>query len=208
MMSNVIRYAGSVTLAVITTLSAFFVMHLLIRNDGTYVPPEEPLALIRFEQIEILPEIDTEDPFVKPEREQIEPQPELEIPDSVVDIDPVDFEIPKVARAGMPELPPGFGQPGRRAGTGGEAVCNTRVAPLYPRDMALRGIEGSVTVAFTITTAGTVRDVEVIGSGPQRGFDQAARNAVARWKCEPRMVNGAVVEQRVTQTIDFKLDGS
>ena len=62
-----------------------------------------------------------------------------------------------------------------------------------------------VTVRFTITAAGTVRDAIVIDSRPPRVFDQAALRAILRWTFKPRMVNGVAVERVAIQTFDFTL---
>lgn len=203
------RYLGSVSVAVGVTLSTFFAMHLLIRNDASLVTPTEAVASIRFERIDIVPEIDPEPPFVKPDRKDPEPFTPVLTPKVHTPIEPPPIEPPRViqgrtgpgVRIGPPVGP-------RSPESTSDVSCLTRVSPQYPREMAMRGIEGQVSVAFTITEAGTVRDIQIVGSSPRGGFDEAARRAVARWTCEPGTVNGAAVEQRVTQIIDFKLDES
>jgi len=36
-------------------------------------------------------------------------------------------------------------------------------------------------------------------------FDRAALESVARWRYEPRVVNGAIVDQRVSARVRFEL---
>lgn len=68
-----------------------------------------------------------------------------------------------------------------------------------------RGVEGSVRLAFTITPAGKVTDIEVVESQPRGTFDRAAENAVASWTYRPFIENGVPVAKRVTQVLDFEL---
>lgn len=82
-----------------------------------------------------------------------------------------------------------------------------RVNPEYPRRAQERGIEGWVHVRFTITAAGTVKDLVVVDSEPKGVFDEAASKAVLRWRYNPRVENGVAVERPGEQTlIRFKLE--
>jgi protein TonB len=82
-----------------------------------------------------------------------------------------------------------------------------RVNPEYPRRALERGIEGWVHVRFTITAAGTVKDVVVVDSEPKGVFDEAAVKAVLRWRYNPKVENGVAVERVGEQTlIRFKLE--
>lgn len=105
-----------------------------------------------------------------------------------------------------------YGQaPGMALGSGivpaseGDLLPLVRISPQYPRRAARRGLEGSVTVAFIITKEGSVRDPEVIESHPSGIFEQAALQAVKRWKFKPKRIEGQLVEQRATQEIEFNL---
>ena len=57
--------------------------------------------------------------------------------------------------------------------------------PDYPQAALEQRISGSVTIGFTLDTAGRPRDVRVIESSPPKVFDRAALNAVSRWRYEP-----------------------
>ena len=82
-----------------------------------------------------------------------------------------------------------------------------RVNPDYPRRALERGIEGWVHVRFTITAAGTVKDLVVVDSEPKGVFDEAASKAVLRWRYNPKVENGVAVERVGEQTlIRFKLE--
>lgn len=71
-----------------------------------------------------------------------------------------------------------------------------RVNPTYPLRAAARNIEGWVQVQFTITGTGAVTDVVVVDSSPPNVFDDAAVEAVSRWRYNPK-VEGAVAVDRV-----------
>ena len=82
-----------------------------------------------------------------------------------------------------------------------------RVNPDYPRRALERGIEGWVHVRFTVTAAGTVKDLVVVDAEPNGVFDEAASKAVLRWRYNPRVENGVAVERVGEQTlIRFKLE--
>jgi protein TonB len=91
------------------------------------------------------------------------------------------------------------------AGSDRDAVPLVRIEPDYPMRARQRGIEGFVHVAFTISKAGTVKDVEIVKSQPPGTFDKAAVTAVSRWKYNPKIVSGVPVE-RPNQQMWFPFD--
>ena len=68
-----------------------------------------------------------------------------------------------------------------------------KVAPIYPRRAAARGLAGWVLVRFTVTAAGSVKDVEVVESTDPI-FERAAVQAALKFKYKPRIVDGEAVE--------------
>lgn len=78
-------------------------------------------------------------------------------------------------------------------------------APTYPARARERGTEGWVDLEFTVTRDGTTQDAVVRGAEPAGIFDRAALDAVKRWRYEPRVVGGNVVEQRVEARLRFRL---
>ncbi|MGH8131287.1 MAG: TonB family protein [Steroidobacteraceae bacterium] len=79
------------------------------------------------------------------------------------------------------------------------------LAPAYPTRALERGTEGWVDVEFTVSKDGTTRDASVRAAKPAGVFDRAATDAVKRWRYEPRVVNGSVVDQRVEARLRFQL---
>ena len=79
------------------------------------------------------------------------------------------------------------------------------VPPVYPRDAERQNISGWVDVEFTVAPDGATQDLVVRGAEPQRMFDQAAIDAVKRWRFEPIMRDGVAVAQRAAVRIRFEL---
>ena len=57
--------------------------------------------------------------------------------------------------------------------------------PQYPRAAERRGIEGVVTITYSITAEGEVVSAEVTEANPEGVFDRAALAAVNAWRFEP-----------------------
>jgi protein TonB len=62
-----------------------------------------------------------------------------------------------------------------------------------------------VTLEFTVTTTGELRDVHVVEATPPGVFDLAAVSAVRRWRYAPMLVNGTAVEVPVRTRMRFEL---
>lgn len=85
---------------------------------------------------------------------------------------------------------------GMGLGTGdGEYLPIVKVAPIYPRRAIDRGIVGTCMVTYTVTTAGTVKDVSVVeGECEHQVFERPSVDAAYRFKYKPRVINGEPVE--------------
>lgn len=210
-MENPIRYFVSILIAVVVTLAAFYLMHRLISGSaGERQEMEQPPG-IRFGPVEIEQEFETKD------RRKPEPPPPPDTPPPPPDISVTEVEQ---VRTPMPDLqlpdlnlgtsggPPVLGSFGMDRTAEGDIVPLVRINPQYPRDAAMNQIEGYVTIEFTITETGSVRNPRVIDSRPPRVFDREAIRAILRWKFKPRVIDGVAVERQATQTIEFNLDQS
>ncbi|TVM05882.1 MAG: energy transducer TonB, partial [Halomonas sp.] len=84
----------------------------------------------------------------------------------------------------------------------GQLAPASRVNPTYPRRAQRRGLEGFVEVEFMIRRDGSVdsRTIRVIQARPQRVFEEAALDAIARWQFE-----ASEQLRRATQRIEFQL---
>ena len=72
-----------------------------------------------------------------------------------------------------------------------EATILEQVEPVYPRSCAAAAsATETVTVGFTITSGGRIA-AERVANSTNACFDDAALNALRRWRFEPRTVDGA-----------------
>ena len=79
-------------------------------------------------------------------------------------------------------------------------------APEYPQAAMTQQIAGSVTLEYSVDTRGEPRDIHVVEATPPGVFDQAATNAVKRWRYAPTLVNGTAVDVPGVRTrIRFEL---
>ncbi len=77
----------------------------------------------------------------------------------------------------------------------GEYMPIVKVAPVYPSSALSRGLAGSCLVEYTVTNAGTVKDVVVIEDEcTDRVFYKPSIDAALRFKYKPRVIDGAAVE--------------
>ncbi len=79
-----------------------------------------------------------------------------------------------------------------------------RINPVYPFEMRRSGLRGEVLVEFIVDTQGNVRDPIIIRSS-HPGFEQAAIDAVLKWKFRPGRKGGAPQNTRVRQPLTFNL---
>ena len=79
------------------------------------------------------------------------------------------------------------------------------VAPEYPDRALTDRIGGSVTVQYIVDKQGRTQDVKVVESVPKGVFDEAATEAIRRWRYRPAHYNGQPVEVPVRTRIRFEL---
>ena len=72
----------------------------------------------------------------------------------------------------------------------------TRISPTYPHRAKVRGIEGHVTVMFTVNEQGQTQDWVIVEANPKGVFDDAAIKAVSKWRYNPHMQDGESVASR------------
>ena len=98
-----------------------------------------------------------------------------------------DFAVP--VRVDISLSAGGFGL----APTDGEYLPIVKVQPIYPGRALSRGLEGYVIVEFTVTKAGTTRDVRVVESSSKM-FERNAVQAATKFKYKPRVIDGQPIE--------------
>jgi periplasmic protein TonB len=174
----------------------------------------------------VMPEILEEEPEIY---EMTDEGTAEEIPDFAppmqADIPSVTIEANFVQKV-QPPPPPGIDRPtgvvtipktsaGRNIGAGMKDLFNIadldqqpaarfQAKPVYPFEMRRAGIQGEVLVGFIVDTNGDVREAYAIRS-TQREFEQAAVQAVQKWKFRPGRKGGRAVNTRMQVPIVFSI---
>ncbi len=206
------RFIFSIAAGVVVALALFLLMHFLIAgtpNLGDRDSDRAQLDFVRVKQDEIEQIKERRKP-PEPEKPK-EPPPPPKLTQANNDKPPPDMpdiQTPQINVAISTGSGPYLGgwSAGQQAPEG-DVIPIVRIQPQYPRDAALEGTEGWVTLEFTIEADGTVSDVVILDSDPKRVFDRNARRALYKWKFKPRVVDGQAVARRASTTIDFDLDG-
>ncbi|MDX2141712.1 MAG: TonB family protein [Rhodospirillaceae bacterium] len=78
----------------------------------------------------------------------------------------------------------------------------------YPRDLFAQGIEGDVTVTYSLDAEGAVTNAKVVKATPKDLFDDAAIDSFMSWRFTPMLENGKPVPTSGHQyTLMFRLGG-
>jgi periplasmic protein TonB len=140
------------------------------------------------------------------------PEPQMEKPQAMeMDLALPDIDIP-LSLSGTPYLGD-FAKSSNKSAIGKPSkpkidtnvVPTLRIPPVYPARALRSGIEGVVTVEFTIAVDGSVKDPVIVKSKPPKIFDKAVLKSITKWKFNPDMVDGNAVEKRARQDVKFKL---
>lgn len=178
-------------MAVVMTAGLLLLMYSLINTEFEMPvvvksPPIEPVVMNE-------PELKTRYPDapVKPDPPAAQPAPVPEpLPDTrVAKVTDISWGVPTVENSGTDLT----------VYSGGELMPIVKVAPQYPRLALNRGMEGFVTVSFTVTETGRTRNVVVLEAVTKDGnatsvFDRAAIAAAEQFKYQPRVQDGVAVE--------------
>jgi protein TonB len=174
------------------TLFLAWFMHYLIKSSDVGLGDASRVQMLDF--VRIKREESAERKDRNPERPEINKSPDIPpMPQSDMDSGqqlavsamPIDSNI-DIRQGGV-----GFG-----AGEG-DYLPIVKVAPIFPQRALARGIFGECLVRYTVTTAGTVKDVEVIKDRCTAVlFYRPSKAAALRFKYKPRVIDGEPVEVR------------
>jgi TonB family protein len=105
-----------------------------------------------------------------------------------------------------PQLAPT--SPAQRIRVGGNVQATkllSKVRPVYPPDAEAEGVEGTVLLKAVISKQGDLMSVTVLNKSVDPRLAKAATDAVAQWKYQPTLLNGAPVEVVTTVSVNFEL---
>lgn len=187
---------SAVPMGVATTVGLLLLMSALINVEfemPVWSPPTAPVDVV-------MPELKVAPPRPLPPVKPVEPAaPPPPLPNEIELTDPGTGPVVHIPSpsAEPPAINPTAGS--------GNLMPIVQVAPQYPRAALNRGIEGYVTLSFTVTTTGRVRDPLVINAVTKDGtptsvFDRAAIAAVQNFRYNPQVENGLAVEVHNVRT--------
>lgn len=133
-------------------------------------------------------------------------------PSRTAPVDPATVKTAQQMRTSRPILEPPVAQvmmaaAQQQAGTNNQEPPNFQgnPPPAYPADAIVRGLEGTVMLRLTIDASGRVADVEVVESSGHAELDEAAVEAVRKWRGEPARRNGRPVLSEQLLPVYFRL---
>lgn len=184
------RYAFSILIGMVVTLSLLFVMQLLIASGKQALTDPRERHKLEFVRVKRNENLNTAD--FTPEKPPKPPETPPETPPQ--DFDNIDPNAPTInIRPPQVSADTNIGGPGGMNIAEGDYLPIVRVAPVYPTRALTRELEGFVDMSFTVTAAGTVKDPIVLQSTSSL-FERAATRAVLKFKYKPRVVDGIPVE--------------
>lgn len=201
-----LRFIASLAVGVVITFGLFVIMAELI-NSGAKSKQDE--------RENIIVEINTTPPESKAQQRNRIPPPPPPPPKQPPKQQPPEPEPPALDNGGvnftMPTVEVGSNAAGL-SGPGamvrdGDATPIFRQEPRFPAKAARDGIEGWVRLRFDIDELGNVENIDVIDAEPRRVFDREARRALAKWRYNPKVVDGKAIKQiGLTVQLDFNLN--
>lgn len=206
-LKKLVRIIVITGLAFVIALFLFYFMSVLISKTPSLIKGDRMTGIIEFIRTKPRSFLEERKRKLPQKRSKDKPPPFMSRPKEVSKPMPKNkLKINKISlKAALKGTGPAVGSFSGMAGVGGTPLV--RINPQYPRKARMLGIEGQVTLQFTITPIGSVTDIRVLHSHPKDIFEQAAIQAVSKWKYQPLMEDGKPVKQENIQVqIDFTLE--
>lgn len=186
------RWAISVVMAAGITIGLFYFMQYLIATGERLSDPVAVIRIVDATMPDI--ELDVVEEIERPEPIEEVVQEDVDIPEKQISLD----SGPSIAISRQ-DIDIGEGldlSPATISNTDGDFLPLVAIAPQYPTRAAQRGIEGWCLVSFTVDGLGNVIEdsIVVVDAEPPNIFDRSSVRAAARFKFQPRVVDGQGVE--------------
>lgn len=182
-----VRWVISMAMAAGITLGLFYFMQFLIATGEQF---DERVNVVKIVDA-TMPEIEMEviEEIDKPEMIE-EIQEQLDVPDKQINLD--SGPSLNIERAAV-QVDTGLDIGAQSiSATDGDYLPLVAIAPQYPTRAAQRGIQGWCLVSFTVDGQGNVVEdtIQVVDAEPPNIFDRSSIRAAARFKFQPRVVDG------------------
>lgn len=198
-LQNLIVFSRNLICGSVATLCLLYAMQLLVDQDfpDTIEEPRKPIPAVTMD----IPE----DIEVRLPESPIRPV-EVVAPKPIKFFEPIAAEPTEVGiKIGViiPTKPPINVLPQMD----GQILPFVKVAPAYPSNAAMKGIEGYVDVLFDVTEMGTTTNIRVVGFSPSTIFNKSVIKSIKGWKYKPNVVDGVAVKTfDIKERIRFNLE--
>ncbi len=187
-----VRWLVSMAMATGITLGLFYFMQALIATGERFdqrvnvvkivdatMPDIELEVIEEIDKPELIEEVVQDTPDTPEKQINLDSGPSLNIERASVDID-TNLSLDNASISA----------------TDGDYLPLVAIAPQYPTRAAQRGIQGWCLVSFTVDGMGNVVEdtINVVDAEPASIFDRSSIRAAARFKFQPRVVDGQGVE--------------
>jgi len=187
-----VRWLVSMAMATGITLGLFYFMQALIATGERFdqrvnvvkivdatMPDIELEVIEEIDKPELIDEVIQDTPDTPEKQINLDSGPSLNIERASVDID-TNLSLDNASISA----------------TDGDYLPLVAIAPQYPTRAAQRGIQGWCLVSFTVDGMGNVVEdtINVVDAEPASIFDRSSIRAAARFKFQPRVVDGQGVE--------------
>jgi protein TonB len=186
-----LRMVAALIIGAISALALGWFMDYLIRASDMSLDESGRSHMLEFVRIKRTETVERKDRT--PPKPQLQETPEV----PPMPQDSLDAATNQLAISAMPAdagLDIDRGGIGFGAGEG-DYLPIVKVAPIFPQRAAMQGIFGECLVEYTVTAAGTTRDVKVIKDRCTSSvFYRSSVEAAQRFKYKPRIIDGVAVE--------------
>jgi len=175
-------------LAALITLALFYFMQYLIATGENFDQRATVVKIVDATMPEIVNEVIEE--IDKPELIEEVDQDVPDTPDKQINLN--DGPALNIDRGGA-NIETGLDIGGASiSATDGDYLPLVAIAPQYPTRAAQRGIQGWCLVSFTVNGLGNVEEdsIVVVDAEPASIFDRSSIRAAARFKFQPRVIDG------------------
>jgi len=187
-----IRWALSMVMAGGITLGLFYFMQALIATGDQF---DERISVVKIVDatmpeiaLEVIEEMDKPEPIAEVADETPDtPDKQITLSDGPsLNIERVSLDLDSGLELSNASI----------SATDGDFLPLVAIAPQYPNRAAQRGITGWCLVSFTVDRMGNVDEdsIEVVDAEPPNVFNRSSQRAAARFKFQPRVVDGVGID--------------
>ncbi|QBY03078.1 energy transducer TonB [Thalassotalea sp. HSM 43] len=197
------KFFVPIILGAFISFALFAIMASLVATEEVYIEEVEDNPIITIVKL-------PEDSAIARKKRILDPPPEpLQKPSGLIGVDmPKVTTETKLPNVSMPQIEVDGSLESQEFAVGAikdnDARPIYRALPRYPIEAAREQIRGWVKLKFAVNRYGKIENIEVLDASPPEIFDQAAIDALKRWKYQAKVIDGKTVRQEgMSVRIDF-----